>query len=84
MSLQIYKSAELAICTTRVEGRRVGPRVLLHALRHSRHYTLRVKIILVDFNLAVATQTAKFNSPSNFPAIRYSMYKGYSRGFHNV
>ena len=32
------------------------PRVLLHELRH---YALRVKIILADFNLAVSIQTAK-------------------------
>ena len=49
-------SAELAICTARVEGHWVEPRVLLHALHH---YVLRVKIILVDFNLAVSTHTAK-------------------------
>ena len=52
-------SAELAMCTACVEGCWVGPRALLHALRH---YTLRVKIISVDFNLAVSTWTAK---PSN-------------------
>ena len=60
MSSQIYNwqcaSAELAICTARVEGHRVGPRVLLHALRH---YALWAKIILVDFNLAVSTPTTK-------------------------
>ena len=27
--------------------------------------------ILADFNLAVVARTAKFNSPPNFPAIRY-------------
>ena len=37
----------------------VEPRVLLRALRH---YTLRAKAMLVDFNLAVLTHTAK---PSN-------------------
>ena len=46
----------LAICTARVEGRRVEPRVLLHALCH---YALRVKIILADFSLAVSTPIAK-------------------------
>ena len=43
--------------------------------------SLRVagKIILADFNLAVSTLTAKlpnFNSPSNFPAIRYIPHIG--------
>ena len=71
VSLQIYKkynwqraSAELATCTACVEGHRAGPRALLHALRH---YGLQVKIILADFN----QPRAKFNSPSNFPAIQY-------------
>ena len=57
-SSQIYKkynwqcaSAELAICTC--EG---APRVLLHALRH---YMLRIKMILADFNLAVSSPMAK-------------------------
>ena len=60
MSSQIYKkynwqrgSAELAKCTARVEGHRVEPRALLHALRH---YALQAKIILEDFNLAVSIQ----------------------------
>ena len=63
MSSQIYKkynwqraSAKLALFTACVEGRRVEPSALLHALRH---YALRAKIILADFNLAVSTQTAK-------------------------
>ena len=33
--------------------------------------------ILADFNLVVAKtdhQTAKFNSPPNFPAIQYTLY----------
>ena len=80
MNSQIYKkynwqcaSTELAICTARVEvPGQVEPRVLLHALCH---YALQTKIILADFNLAVSTQTSyqatKFNSLSNFPAIRY-------------
>ena len=62
-SSQIYKKykcqnagAELAICTAHVEGLGVGPRVLLHALHY---YTLRAKIIVADFNLAVSTPTAK-------------------------
>ena len=49
-------SVELAISTACVEGCRGRPRVLLHALRH---YALRAKIILADFNLAVSTLTAK-------------------------
>ena len=40
-----HASAELAICTARVEGRQMGPRALLHALHC---YALRVKIILAD------------------------------------
>jgi len=44
-----------AICATHVEGHQAGPRMLLHALRH---YVLQVKIILVDFNLALSTLTA--------------------------
>ena len=39
--------------------------MLLHALCH---YALWAEIILVDFNLDPNSQTAKFNSPSNFPA----------------
>ena len=38
------------------------------------------KIILADFNSAVSIPTAiaaKFNSPSNFPAIKYSIQKIY-------
>ena len=41
------------------------------------HYVITrfaYKIILADFNLPVSTPTAKpakYNSPSNFPAIRY-------------
>ena len=78
VSLQIYKKYNLqhandkvAICTACVERRRAGPRALLHALCH---YTLRAKIILADFNLAVSTPTAKppnLNPRHNFPAIRY-------------
>ena len=63
VSLQIYKkcnlqhaSAKLATCATHIEGHWVGPRVLLHALHH---YSLRVKIILADFNLEVSTPTTK-------------------------
>ena len=63
VSSQIYKkynwqqaSAELAICTARVEEHHAGSRALLHALRH---YALRVKIMLADFNLAVSTLTTK-------------------------
>ena len=52
-------SAELAMCTACVDECWVGPRVLLHALRH---YTLRVKIISVDFNLAVSTWTTKLSN----------------------
>ena len=44
-----------AVCATHVEGHQAGPRMLLHALRH---YVLQVKIILVDFNLALSTLTA--------------------------
>ena len=66
-------STELAICTARVEAPgMVEPRALLHALCH---YALQAKIILADFNLAISTQTSyqatKFNSLSNFLAIRY-------------
>ena len=39
-------SAELAICTACVDGCWVGPKALLHALRH---YMLRVKIISCGF-----------------------------------
>ena len=63
VSSQIYKkynlqraSAELAMCTVCIDGCWVGPRALLHALRH---YMLRVKIKSVDFSLAVSTWTAK-------------------------
>ena len=49
-------SVKLAICTACVEECWVGPRALLHALHH---YVLRAKIMLVDFNLAVSTPTAK-------------------------
>ena len=63
MSLQIYHrqcaGAELAICTAHVEGRRVGPRVLLRALHH---YALLAKIILADFNLAVSTLIIKLSN----------------------
>ena len=76
MSSQIYKkynwqraSAELAICTARVEGHQVEPRALLYALRH--YARCRRKMILADFNLPVSTQMAKFKLPPNFPAIRY-------------
>ena len=56
-------SAKLAIWTAHVEGYRVGPRALLHALRH---YTLRAKTTLTDFFCGFNPdyQTAKFNSPS--------------------
>ena len=67
MSLQIYKeykynwqhaSSELAIHVriARIEGCWAGLRAVLHALRH---YALRAKIILADFNSAVSTPTAK-------------------------
>ena len=49
-------SAALAICRARIEGHRVEPRALLHALRH---YPLRAEIILADFNSAVSTLTTK-------------------------
>ena len=66
-------ATELAICTARIEAPGwVEPRALLHALCH---YALQTEIILADFNLVVSTQTSyqaiKFNSLSNFPAIRY-------------
>ena len=77
VSLQIYKkynwqhaSAKLVICTTRIVGHRVGPRALLHAVRH---HALWAKIKLADFNLAVLRsdhQITKFNFPSRFLAIR--------------
>ena len=41
-----------------------------------RHMLYASKKFLVDFNLVVAQavrQTAKFNSPPNFPAVRYSV-----------
>ena len=62
-------STELAICTARIEGCRVEPRALLHALCH---YTLRAKIILADFNLAVSTQTAKL--PNLIPRQIFRLY----------
>ena len=43
-------------CTACVEGCWAGPRALLHVLYH---YVLRAKIMLVDFNLAVSTPSAK-------------------------
>ena len=76
MNSQIYKkynwqcaSAELAICTAHVERRRVEPRVLLHALCH---YALQAKIILVDFNLTVSTQTTK--PPNLIRPVKFSGY----------
>ena len=45
-----------------------GPRVLLHALHH---YALQAKI-LVDFNLAVSTPTAK--PPNLFPHQLFRLY----------
>ena len=78
MSSQIYKkhnwqraSAELSltICTARVEGCRAGPRALLLVLRH---YMLWMKIILVDFNLAVSTPTAK--PPNLIPHQIFRLY----------
>ena len=54
VNLQIYKKqcmwcagAKLAVCTAHIEGHQARPRALLHALRH---YALRAKIVLVDFN----------------------------------
>ena len=61
---------KLAICRAYVEGRRVEPRALLHALR--RYYVLRVKIILADFNLAVSTLTAKL--PNFIPGQIFRLY----------
>ena len=78
VSLKFYKKynwqhagAELAICTAHEEGHWAGPRVLLHALCN---YTLWVKI-LVDFNLAVSTPTAK--PPNLFPRQIFRLYGGY-------
>ena len=59
--------AELAICTACVEG----PKALLHALRH----VLGAKILLVDFNLAVSTPTAKL--PNLIPCQIYRLYSMY-------
>ena len=57
------------MCTACIEGRRAGPRALLHALHH---YALRVKIILADFNLAVSTPTAK--PPNLIPRQIFRLY----------
>ena len=73
MSLQKYSwqraKAELAICRARVEGQRVKPRALLHALRH---YALWAEIILADFNLVVSTPTAK--PPNLIPRQIFRLY----------
>ena len=56
---------------SRVEGCQTGPRALLHAYVITR---VAYEIILADFNLVVSNptaKTAKFNSLSNFLAIRY-------------
>ena len=47
----------------------MGPRVLVHALRH---YMLQAKIMLADFNLAVSTQTAKL--PNLIPHQIFQLY----------
>ena len=80
MSSQIYMkynwqcaSVELAICTARVEGNRAGPRALLHALRVAGENNIG------GFN--PDRQTVKFNSPSNFPAIRHYLYEEYEGGY---
>ena len=64
-------SAELEIHTTRVDRCRAGPRVLLHTLHH---YTLEHKNRFQFGSFNPDHQTAKFNSPSNFPAIRYVLF----------
>ena len=73
VSSQIYNwlfaSANLAISIDCIERHGAGPRVLLHALRH---YALRVKIILADFNLAVSTPTAK--PPNLIPRQIFRLY----------
>ena len=48
------------------------PRALLHALRH---YALQAEIILVDFNLAVSTQTDK--PPNLIPHQIFWLYSMY-------
>ena len=52
-----------------------GPRVLLHALHH---YALQAKIILVNFNLAVSTPTAK---PPNL--IPHQLFRLYGSQVHS-
>ena len=47
----------------------MGPRALLHALHH---YVLQAKIILVDFNLAFSTPTAK--PPNLIPCQIFWLY----------
>ena len=70
ITLQMYETynwqhagATQAICTVCVEGRRVGSGELLCALRVAGENEFGC------FN--PDPQTAKFNSPSNFPAIQY-------------
>ena len=77
MSSQIYKkynwphaSAELAICTARVEV--LGTAKSTTACITSLHVV--GEIILADFNLAVSTQTTKLNSPSNSQLYSISDY----------
>ena len=57
---------------SRVKGRWVEPRALLHALRH---YALRTKITLADFNLAVSTPTTKL--PNLIPRQLFRLYGMY-------
>ena len=68
------RQASYMFCTARVEWRRVGPRVLLHALRH---YVLQAKIILADSNLAISTQTAK--PPNLIPRQIFWLYSMFNQ-----